>query len=502
MKRQLLIFFLIVLSFRLAFSLRNIYFRQDNARDLGVVQQYIDRGQFLVGYGPKGSVGGFFLPPFYFQVHLLFSLATDNNPLTMQVLITVLESLTPILVFLIIKELLDEKSAWVGAILYAISVQVVRQAVTPWNPSLIPLISSLALWLSIKFLKNQRPNYLIFIPLLLTISIHLHYQSAVLLPYYLFFFIWTLFKNKKSISYWIIGVILGFLITLPYFLAEYYNGWQNTYSIFHYFTGEHAKYFDRISKLKFIWEYLPAFFERVVTDRNFPKEIYGKILLYLGGFLIFSRAFVKKNKFSKWVLFYLISIMIMLRAFKGDKHDYYLSTLYILPAISTSFIYHKSKLLGVILFVILSFYGISRLLKFPVVNEVKFINEAAAVVKEKFPNSEYNLVIYDDVHLNTVGYMLTKDGRPNLNDQSLNVVEIINNYDRLPYEDYEECVATDSASFADQLHQSGGYQRLEVVQAPYNAFQVVVGKLRCEPTLYLPKPVELKQEASGIQFFN
>lgn len=501
MKRSLLIFFLIVLSLRLGFSLINIYFRQDNARDLGVIQQHLDQNQYIVGYGPKGSVGGFFLPPFYFQLHLLASLLTDNHPLTMQILITILESLTPVIVFLIIKELLDEKSAWVGAIIFTISVQVVRQAIIPWNPSLIPLISSLALWLSIRFVKYRNNKDLIPIPLLLVITIHLHYQSAVLAPYYFVFFIWTLIKDKKTAIYWLIGALLGLFITLPYFVTEYHNNWQNTNSIVTYFTSEHTRYFDRISKVKYVWEYLPSFFERVVTDRNFSIQIYGKILLYFGGFLIFSRAFVKKNKLARWILFYLVSIMLMLRVYKGDKHDYYLSTLYILPAISTSFIYHKNKLLGKILFVILAFYALSRFSKFPIINEVAFINNAAAQIKNEFSDNSYNLVIYDDVHLNTVGYMLTKDGQPNLDDSSLNVVEIINNFDTIPFEDYEKCIATDSASYSDQLHQSGGYQRLKVLRTNQSAFQVVIGKLKCEPTIYLPKPVELKQEASGIQFF-
>ena len=52
--------FLAILAFRSWFGFRiSNHFGQDMARDLVLTQDKIERGQFLVGYGPKASVGDF-----------------------------------------------------------------------------------------------------------------------------------------------------------------------------------------------------------------------------------------------------------------------------------------------------------------------------------------------------------------------------------------------------------------------------------------------------------
>ncbi len=99
----LAVFFLLFFSliFRFVFSATHISFGQDIARDAWLIEQRINQKNLIVDYGPKASVGNFYLPPLYYQLHVLFSLVTNNNPLTMKWVITFVEALSPVLLFLI-----------------------------------------------------------------------------------------------------------------------------------------------------------------------------------------------------------------------------------------------------------------------------------------------------------------------------------------------------------------------------------------------------------------
>ena len=77
-------------------------FSQDTARDLVVVSQHFQQHQPIFIYGPKASVGNFYLPPAYYQIHYILSLLTGNHPYTMKWFTVLLESFTPIILYLIL----------------------------------------------------------------------------------------------------------------------------------------------------------------------------------------------------------------------------------------------------------------------------------------------------------------------------------------------------------------------------------------------------------------
>ena len=65
-----------------------------------------------------------------------------------------------------------------------------------WNPNIIPFLSTLALWLWTEYIINHRKKVLIIIPVLLAITVHLHYQAVVLAPFYLLALTHSLVQDK------------------------------------------------------------------------------------------------------------------------------------------------------------------------------------------------------------------------------------------------------------------------------------------------------------------
>ena len=261
--------FVLVFSFRAFYGFRHNSFGQDFARDLTLTQTKIKQGQVVVGYGPKASVGDFYLPPFYYQLMLVLGYLTQNFIWTMKLFVLFLESFTPILLYLILRQLKIKQVFSLGlAGLYAIAGLPTIFGTFAWNPNTIPFFSTLALYGWLRYLKSKVKWPLIVGPLLIAITIHLHYQAVVLAPFVIIFMIYSLIKRKQDWKYWIIGACLALLTFAPYFYFEAQNNWQNTQDIVNYFQAEHSQYYERVSKPAYVLTFLPSFFERTLVAKN------------------------------------------------------------------------------------------------------------------------------------------------------------------------------------------------------------------------------------------
>jgi hypothetical protein len=136
--KKLLLLFLIALLFRLNYGFYSNSFGQDVARDLVLIENKITNKDFLVSYGPKASVGNFYLPPLYYQVHLILSLITFNNPFVMKFFVIIIESLTPILLALILRLIKNKKYIWFLTLAYAVAPIPTIFGSFAWNPNTIP----------------------------------------------------------------------------------------------------------------------------------------------------------------------------------------------------------------------------------------------------------------------------------------------------------------------------------------------------------------------------
>lgn len=413
LKYQLLLFFLFILSFRFLYASQVINFTQDQARDVWKMEQFRQQGKIFIGYGPKASVSDFYLAPFYYQLHYWLSFVTNNHPLTMHWFITFVESLTPVVLFLVLKNFVRKKYAYLVSLLYTFSPLVIIFATFAWNPNMIPFLSLSALLISIKYFQTKRKGYIPLFSVLLALDVHLHYQAIVLLPFYLFFLVKSVLEDRKVIKYWGLGFLLALVTIFPYFQAEIKTNWHNTDQIISYFTGEHSRYYDRVSKPAFVLTFIPSFFERLLVGKNYlDKILIGRFIFFIGLIFILLRTFkkvlMKKGQKEILLLVYFFGILLMLRVYKGDKLDYYMSTLFVFPYFLLAFLLEKFKdwFFPVILFIAIMIG--QQYQKVEPKNQLEDLKQAITFLNNNLETKEANFHFHDDNYINIFAYGLDR----------------------------------------------------------------------------------------------
>ena len=126
--------------------------------------------------------------------------------------------------------------------------------------STLALYSWLRIIFSIKQNTNKKPTWEPIVGILsVAIAVHFHYQAVIIIPFALFISVYSFIKQKGTRKYWITGFSIAFLTLIPYLIGEIENNWKNTLSIINYFTGEHSRYYDRVSKPAYFLTFLPSF---------------------------------------------------------------------------------------------------------------------------------------------------------------------------------------------------------------------------------------------------
>lgn len=478
----LVVIFILILSLstRLIFSATHVSFGQDVARDSWLMSQRIKSDQMVVDYGPKVGIGNFYLPPLYYQIHVIFSLLTNNDPLVMKWVVTLVEAFSPLLLFLIIKELSGVKLATLSSLLYIVAPIPIQYGTTAWNPNMIPFFSLVMVYSSIRLVKYQQLWFIPIICLSFIIAIQFHYQAAVLLPLLGFCFIYSIkhYYSKRLLHVWTIGIIIMMLILLPYFYAEITSNFSNTQAIVVYFTQEHSRYFERISKPTYVLTYFPAFFNRVLFGKETFHSIFG-LCIYFGGIISLIAHYRKtKNSALLILLFYFFSIFLMLRVFRGDKLDYFLSTLYFIPFVFLASLMSaiRSK------FVIMSLFGLMffslgiYISQLDTYNDLIGLKNTVEYIQAKSPDKNIRFIFHDDDFINNVFFGVNQYSTLIIDETAPTVVDICNNRDTCPWDNLPACRHSLAYSKVALFKLDSQYQQQShrFGQVP---FQVIIGTI-------------------------
>ncbi len=423
LKYQFLIFFVAVLCFRLYYASQIVNFTQDQARDVVLMQKMRDEGKVLVGYGPKASVGDFYLAPFYYQLHYTLSLFTGNHPLTMHYFTTVVESFTPLLFLFILLKFVKKQVAYCAALLFAVSPLVTIFSTFAWNPNMIPFLSTLSLLMFLNYWQEKKFYQLLLGVLPVALAIHLHYQAVVLVPFVLLMLLITI-RNKNAFKHWLLAILFSFSTLIPYFWAELQANWHNTKQILDFFTGEHSRYFDRISKPQFVLTFIPQFFERLFFKDSFGwlKVIVGRVV-FLFGFLLLAFKSIKNSKL-RLAFIYFALILIMMRVYKGDKLDYYMSTLFIMPFFLLAILAEFKKIFFG-LFIFIAWFAGGQLALFQSNNQLAQLENMTLFLDQQIGGEKkVKFIFHDDNYKNIFSYGLRRfSGLKNDNNSNL-IVDI------------------------------------------------------------------------------
>ena len=418
-----LIFFILIFIVKTAYSFHQNSFSQDVARDLVLVGRQIEAKEFLISYGPKASVANFYLLPAYYQIHLILSLLSGNNPFTMRFFVIVLESLTPIILYYILRRLDFKKKISLGiSFLYLISPMVMIFSTKAWNPNTLPFLTSLSFYCLLSYFKKEKGQYLIGLILLPILAFHFHLQAMVLLPFVFVLLAYLFFKKPKARSYIYWGILLSFLSLVPYLIGEMNNNWQNCRQIINYFLHEHSHYYARVSKFNYLFTFLPSFFERLLIHRELPLNFLGRGIFFLGMSYFFYLS-IKEERLNFLAFAYFLSIILMLRVYKGDKVDYYMSSLYILPFILLAYIARLKKEVFLIFAFLISFLAGQYYARLERDTSYWELKEVVLSV-ESLESKEFGLLIHDYNQINSYLYFLEKYTDCQLNKDASFLLEI------------------------------------------------------------------------------
>lgn len=343
--RLLLFLFSLALLFRIIYFLTHISFTQDQVRDVLLIKNYINQKNFYIPLGPAAaSYSNFNVLPLYYYFQLLAHLVFANNFYSMSILIMLMESITPMMLFYLLTKVgLKRKISFLGALLYVFNPGAITISVSAWNPNLVPFFTIILLISGLWFLLEDRIYGLLIAILAMIFLVNLHFQWFVILPFVLIIAIKALWQIKKTWKTLIMGILMGVLLLSPYIYFEITNNWQNLKASLNFINGGPV-IFERISKPVYILFFFPNYYNRLFFGE---KMIYHWTWLYenyngpefkllinslsfwfifiLNSWLAYRHRLQKKGKWLASTLAIFVTMAIFLRFYKGDKPDYFLN---------------------------------------------------------------------------------------------------------------------------------------------------------------------------------
>lgn len=311
-------------------------FVDDHARDAITVMEHLEqRKPFILG--PKASVGNFYVQPFYYYFISVPMFLSNGNPDTASFAVILVESFTPVLLYLLGKRYWSELSGQIMGVLYAVSPFAITFASFAWSPNLIPFFAAVMLLTSFEYLIRGRKNMIILSIVSGVLAFQMHYQSFILLMYLGLLGVYAVFFSKKSVRPWLVGAGAGALTLLP-LLFDVNITLENFRNITAFFTQEHARFYQTVRTLPFFWNFIPQVYEHALGLAS-DGFLYGRII-FLATYSFFGIAglieFLRIKKIGKTALlfFFITTALVGLRVYKGDKLEYYLLFMIYIPAVS------------------------------------------------------------------------------------------------------------------------------------------------------------------------
>ncbi len=319
-----------------------ISYHQDQVRDLFYIKSHFENATFIL-LGPKASVGNFFLPPFWYYL-MSSAYLFSKSPLAPAFLTALLSAITAVVIFLFTKKFFDEKLAFLGGVLYAVSPLSIEYSRFAWNPNPTPLFVILTFYFFYKFLFEKDEKSFLWGSVAANLAFQLHYQGLVI---FIFYFLGILFSKKFNGKRLIQYLLVNFFLIFPFIVFELQNGFKNTLGITHFLiatqTSAKLRLFGIPFFIKFILKDFSFFLARVMFFKN---QILGYMAL---GFFLISLfvkiiLFKKQNKYEKPIILFFIFSFIMLFFYKNSLIDFYL--LFLIPVVIVYFVLSLKENIG------------------------------------------------------------------------------------------------------------------------------------------------------------
>jgi len=268
--------------------------------------------------GPFSSAGPFQTGGEWYWLMMLMQAFYPWSLITPWVGISVLGVVFVLAMMLLAKELAGDKFAIITGLLAAVSTGQISQGINLSNQSPLPLISLLALWSGLRFIKKKQLKYLFFLSFLAGLAPAIHAQGFILIPLVIIALILSGIPTVKQLTVVVLGL---FLPWLPIFISDYSNHFFNTHSMFQYYLHDQYKIsLDVLGRrwLTYIGVFWPKAWANIIGSNIAIGYAIPALLMILGAVNVYMK------KFSKdWslIILSLLAMLVIIRYARVPLYD-------------------------------------------------------------------------------------------------------------------------------------------------------------------------------------
>lgn len=343
MKRNYKILFTFLVLFSIVLHLiflDYLRFEHEMVRDITIAESVLSGETVL--HGVKGSLKDdatqqSFGPLYYYLIafSLMFPFSHYYYPLMPYVLAMVMHLLSLLILFKLCREFFNIKIALIASSLYTFSPWIFVHIGGMFTNSAFPVLFVIFFIYSMfRFLIKNDNKYLIFGMISLALATQLHLSALTLFPVFLCY---LFLKRKFKIKYFFAGLVLSFLLFLPFL---YYNIMNNSIgSIFTFLSHRYeANFFHTvIESIGMPILYITPYFGDYLLGNvrfSMPIDAFVYILtafmvvLFLLAIFSLLKTFFKNKNIRLKILFIWIVVPILLYILSSkDLSPHYLNIL-------------------------------------------------------------------------------------------------------------------------------------------------------------------------------
>lgn len=298
-------------------------------------------------------------------------------------------------------EMVDKKFGIIVGLLSAFSTAQIAQSTNLTNQAPLAIISLLALWSMVKYIRTRNINYFFLLGFFVSLGASIHLQGIALISLALF----TLFfagvpLRKKSLIYFIVGLILPWF---PVFISDLSHNFFNFTNMLNYYLYDQYKISLDVLGRRWLT------YAGVFWPNAWAHVIGGQVMMGYATISILGATFLnellKKRISREWyiILASFLCAVIALRYTRTPLFYSYIVFLHPFILLLTGWIiytaYKIKKILGVILLVLILIGSIEKDVR-QIANAENYtafqVENWRKALLSKLPNDKF--AVYDHKH--------------------------------------------------------------------------------------------------------
>ncbi|OGG08397.1 hypothetical protein A2154_02750 [Candidatus Gottesmanbacteria bacterium RBG_16_43_7] len=351
------IIFLLSLGLRLYRIESRTEFLGDQGSALSVITDAIEN-RTLPLHGPQTSTGPYPGPAFYYLITPIY-IVSGYNPVAPAVFFAVLGSLSAVILYFLVCQLYGQSAAAAVSLLYSTSPLLVAAEQTMWNPTAIPLLTMVLIYLQyLVWRRSYSPVLYVLVGVTLGILVQLHFTAAFSMFMIPVVFQLAGYKKDNNIPLWkSIFLVSGGVIAVlfPYFLFEAGRKFRDIFEVIRIYLSQ-VQSIGGSKDLAVGFVQTSGRLFGYITNIG-PLNITSALGLGLIGLWIW-----RSHGFTRILSLYTLLVLTLLSLIDDSIHNHYLFFLLPLPFLAVAALFQNTtkplKTFIVTLVLILSLYQV------------------------------------------------------------------------------------------------------------------------------------------------